>query len=108
MPTKHYSAYVGVLHANDNLDDGSNHESNQLTLGGKVLTLYERLTLTMDHAQSIGSNDNTDFPTRTILGAEYNGDQKSDPAGRSGIYLGFRRQHAEHPNGHAFIALEGS
>ena len=73
---KAYSASVGVLHANDNLVDGSSHESNQLTLGGKVPTLYERLSLTMDYAQSIGNNDNTDFPTRVILGAEYKATKK--------------------------------
>ena len=73
--SKDYSAYVGVLHANDNLVDGS-HESNQLTLGGKVPTLYKRLSLTMDYAQSIGNNDNTDFPTRVILGAEYKATEK--------------------------------
>ena len=69
--SKAYSAYVGVLHANDNLVDNSSHESNQLTLGGKVPTIYERLSLTMDYAQSIGNNDNTDFPTRAVMGAEY-------------------------------------
>jgi outer membrane protein OmpA-like peptidoglycan-associated protein len=74
--SKDYSAYVGILHANDNLVDGSSHESNQLTLGGKVPTIYKRLSLTMDYAQSIGNNDNTDFPTRVILGAEYKATQK--------------------------------
>ncbi len=68
---KRYSASVGVLHADDTLGDGSSQRSTQLTLGGKVLTLYDRLTLTLDHAQSIGSNSNSDFPTRTALGAEF-------------------------------------
>jgi uncharacterized repeat protein (TIGR01451 family) len=68
---KNYGASVGFLHANDILGDGSKHESNQLTLGGKVLTLYDRLTLGITHAQSIGSNDNSDFPTRTTLSAEF-------------------------------------
>jgi len=68
---KRYGASVGVLNADDRLDDGSSHRSTQLTLGGKLLTLYDRLTLTLDHAQSIGSNSNTDFPTRTALGAEF-------------------------------------
>jgi hypothetical protein len=65
-----YGAYLGFLHAHDSLGDGSNQESNQLTLGGRVRTLYDRLTLTMNHAQSVGSNGNVDFPTRTTLGAE--------------------------------------
>jgi uncharacterized repeat protein (TIGR01451 family) len=69
--SKSYSAYAGFLYANDHLDDGSSRESNQLTLGGKIPTIYERLALTLDYAQSIGNNDNSDFPTRVALGAEY-------------------------------------
>ena len=69
--SKGYSAYVGVLHADDNLNDGSSHESNQLTLGGKIPTLSDRVNLTLDYAQSVGSNDNSDFPTSVALGAEY-------------------------------------
>jgi len=68
---KRYSASVGILQADDRLTDGSNRRSTQLTMGGKVLTLFNRLTLTLDHAQSIGSNGNSDFPTRTTLGAEF-------------------------------------
>jgi uncharacterized repeat protein (TIGR01451 family) len=68
---KRYGASVGLLQADDHLADGSNHRSTQLTLGGKLLTLYDRLTLTLDHAQSIGSNGNSDFPTRTSLGADF-------------------------------------
>jgi hypothetical protein len=69
--SKAYSAYAGILHADDNLGDGSSHESNQLTLGGKIPTMNDRLNLTLDYAQSVGSNDNSDFPTRAALGAEY-------------------------------------
>ncbi len=61
---------LGVLHANDRLGNGSSMVSTQLTAGGKVLTLYDRLTLTIDHAQSVAGNSNSDFPTRTTLGAE--------------------------------------
>ncbi|MBK5276636.1 MAG: OmpA family protein [Desulfuromonadales bacterium] len=68
---KKYGASIGVLYANDRLGDSSSRQSTQVTMGGKVLTLYDRLTLTMDHAQSIGSNSNSDFPTRTTLGAEF-------------------------------------
>ena len=68
---KLYGASVGLLHADDRLGDGSSHASTQMTLGGKVLTLYDRLTLTLDHAQSILGNSNSDFPTRTALGAEF-------------------------------------
>jgi len=69
--SKSFSAYAGVLHADDNLNDGSSHESNQLTLGGKIPTMNDRVNLTLDYAQSVGSNDNSDFPTRAALGAEY-------------------------------------
>jgi uncharacterized repeat protein (TIGR01451 family) len=68
---KSYGASVGVLRADDHLADGSNRRSNQLTMGGKVLTLYDRLTMTLDHAQSIGSSSNSDFPNRTALGGEF-------------------------------------
>jgi hypothetical protein len=68
---KSYSSSLGVIGAEDHLDDDSKHRSTQLTFGGKALTLYDRLTLTLDHAQSIISNSNQDFPTRTVLGAEF-------------------------------------
>ena len=68
---KNYSTSLGLLHANDQLTDGSHQESDQLTLGGRLKTLNDRLTLTLDHAQSIFNNSNSDFPTRTALGAEY-------------------------------------
>jgi uncharacterized repeat protein (TIGR01451 family) len=68
---KEYGASVGFLHAEDQLTDGSNQESDQITLGGRLKTLNDRLTLTLDHAQSIINNNNSDFPTRTALGAEY-------------------------------------
>lgn len=68
---KQYGATVGFLHALDSLADGSNRESNQITLGGRIVTLYDRLTLSLNHAQSIGRNENVDFPTRTVLGAEF-------------------------------------
>ncbi len=66
----HSGFSFGVLHANDKLGDTSNRQSNQLTAGGKILTLNDRLTLTVDHAQSIWDGNNKDFPTRTTLGAE--------------------------------------
>jgi hypothetical protein len=68
---KSHGASLGFLHAYDRLGDGSKKESNQITMGGRILTLYERLTLSLNHAQSVDKNDNSDFPTRTILGAEF-------------------------------------
>jgi hypothetical protein len=73
---KSYSAYAGFLHADDHLSDGSSHESDQLTLGGRIPTIYDRLSLTLDYAQSVANNDNSDFPTRVVLGAEYKATKK--------------------------------
>lgn len=69
--SKRYSLSVGLLQATDHLTDGSSKSSGQITLGGKLLTLDEKLTLTLDHAQSVWDNSNSDYPTRTTLGAEY-------------------------------------
>lgn len=68
---KRYSTYLGLLHADDRLADRSSRSSGQITAGGKLLTLKERLTLSVDHAQSVWGNSNVDFPTRTMFGAEY-------------------------------------
>ncbi len=67
---KKYGASIGFLEAVDELADGTKQRSEQVTMSGKVKTLYDRLTLGINHAQSVGKNDNTDFPTRTTLSAE--------------------------------------
>ncbi len=69
--TKLYGVNLGLLHAHDRLNDGRSMNSGQMVLGGKVVTLKERLTLSLDHAQSVWGNNNVDFPTRTTIGAEY-------------------------------------
>jgi uncharacterized repeat protein (TIGR01451 family) len=69
--SKKYGTSLGFLHATDKLEDGSEKRSDQITMSGKVLTLYDRLTLGLNHAQSVGNNENADFPTRTILSAEF-------------------------------------
>ncbi|MEN6473898.1 MAG: hypothetical protein ABFD81_07795 [Syntrophaceae bacterium] len=69
------STYVGFLHAQDDLDDGSDYESNQVIMGAKVPTLNDRLSLSLDYAQSIANNENSDYPTRLVLGAEYKATQ---------------------------------
>jgi len=66
-----YSAYLGVLEASDKLLDGSSQASGQLTAGGKILLLENRLTLGLDYAQSVWGNANADFPTRIAGRAEY-------------------------------------
>jgi len=66
-----YSARVGMRYASDKMPDGSTNASNQLTAGASWLTLNKRLNLHVDHDQSIGNNNNVDFPTRTTFGADF-------------------------------------
>ena len=69
--TREAGAYLGLLDADDRLIDGSRHRSGQLTAGGKLLMLEERLVLGLDYAQSVWGNGSSDFPTRLGLRAEY-------------------------------------
>ena len=69
---KQYSGRAGLRYANDSLEDGSNNTSIQATAGGSWKTLNQRLTLRADHEQSLfNNNNNTDFPTRSIFGVDY-------------------------------------
>jgi len=69
---KQYSTRAGLRYANDRLTDGSNHSSLLGTLGGSWKTLNQRLTLRADHEQALfKKDDNADFPTRTVLGADF-------------------------------------
>ncbi len=69
--TRKFNTSLGLLHAQDRLADGRAMDSGQVTFGGKLLTLKDKLTLSVDHAQSVWGNSNVDFPTRTMFGAEY-------------------------------------
>jgi len=71
-----YSAHLGLRHASDKLGDGTINSSEQITMGGSWLTLNKRLTLRVDHDQSIGGNNNISFPTRTSFGADFKLTQK--------------------------------
>jgi hypothetical protein len=66
-----YTLRTGYLHAEDRLDDGTVNRSEQITTGASHRFLGDRLQLRADHAQSVWDNQNADFPTRTILGADY-------------------------------------
>lgn len=69
---KQLSARTGLRYANDTLADGSNKTSVLGTAGVSWKTFNERLTLRADHDQALFSKDkNADFPTRTVLGADY-------------------------------------
>jgi hypothetical protein len=66
-----YSSFLGMRHADDRLPDGTSRNSEQLTMGGSWLTMNKRLTLMANHDQSLGGNSAADFPTRTLLGADF-------------------------------------
>ena len=66
-----YSLSLGYREATDRFADGDREESRQLLSGVDVRLFDERLTLRADHEQSLGSkNGNSDYPTRTVLGAD--------------------------------------
>jgi len=69
--TQQYGLSLGGRYANDLLADGSSKSSQQLIAGANWLTLDKRLNLHIDHDQSLGSNGNVSFPTRTAFGADY-------------------------------------
>ena len=67
-----YGFRTGVRHAEDNFGDGGVNQSDQFLIGASRYLLHKRLHLRADHEQSLGSNnENSDFPTRTILGADF-------------------------------------
>jgi len=66
------STRAGARYASDSLADGSHATSLLGTVGVSWKTLNQRLTLRADHDQALFSNNkNTDFPTRTVLGADF-------------------------------------
>ncbi|MEK7851153.1 MAG: hypothetical protein AAB275_04655, partial [Deltaproteobacteria bacterium] len=69
---KQYELHGGLRHVEDTLGNGGVNNSEQMTAGGSFRMLNDRLSLRLEHDQSlINSNENSDFPSRTILGADY-------------------------------------
>ncbi|MDX1696931.1 MAG: hypothetical protein R3308_01525, partial [Thiohalobacterales bacterium] len=64
-------ASAGVRVARDAYTSSTDNTSGQLTLGAHKGFLDQRLNLRIDHHQSVTDNDNPDYPTRTVLGADY-------------------------------------
>ncbi|PLX84379.1 MAG: hypothetical protein C0614_05130, partial [Desulfuromonas sp.] len=63
---------AGYREARDEFESGEEERSSQVLAGADVTTMDGKLTLHADHEQSLGDNDeNSDFPTRTVLGADY-------------------------------------
>ena len=69
--TSGYGMSVGLRAARDEYTNGTTNRSNQLTLGAHRSLLDDRLNLRIDHSQSLDENASVDYPTRTVLGADY-------------------------------------
>ena len=68
----HFSARAGLRHAEDRFVDGTANRSDQITAGASHAMLDNRLLIRLDWERSLGSGkENPDFPTRTVLGADY-------------------------------------
>jgi len=67
---RNYSVTAGIRHANDKSVGNSDETSNQGLVGGEW-RVYDRMTLSARHEQSLGDNDNRDYPTRSLLGVDY-------------------------------------
>lgn len=68
---KRYDLTLGLRHVQDTLANGDTFASEQLMARGAVRLLDDKLTLKVHRDQSVGGNKNADFPTRTMLGADY-------------------------------------
>lgn len=68
---KQYSVRGGIRYANDTQANGTNATSVLGTAGGSWRTADQKVTLRADHDQALFKNNNTDFPTRTVLGIDY-------------------------------------
>jgi len=109
-----YSVSGGLRQATDTVA-ASKDTSTQLNVGGEYLTMANRLKLRLEHDQSLGSNDNTDYPTRTILGSDYKLSnaislfaQQEYTQGKAGDTIGTRMGMKADPweGGHATSSIE--
>ena len=67
-----WAAHVGHRQALDRFVNAPDAESLQLRGGVSAALLHNKLRLNVDHEQSLdGTNANSDYPTRTGAGAEY-------------------------------------
>ena len=67
---KQYEVLGGLRYAEDTLGNGIAQQTDQLFAGVKY-RVTDRLTARVRYDQSLGSNGNADFPTRTNLGLDY-------------------------------------
>lgn len=67
-----YHLYTGLRLAEDRFENSDTNRSAQLLLGGSRRFLDNRLQARITHEQSLpGNNESVDFPTRTVIGADY-------------------------------------
>ena len=66
-----YRFDIGARTARDNFTNGDSYRSDHLTLGAGARLLDNRLDLHISRDQSLNNDANTDYPTRTLLGADY-------------------------------------
>jgi uncharacterized repeat protein (TIGR01451 family) len=72
-----YGFSGGFRHAEDRLGDGRTMRSEQILAGANWFSADTRLNLRADHEQSLnGMNKNVDFPTRSIVGLDYQINQR--------------------------------
>lgn len=67
-----YSLMGGFRHAQDTDSLGIDHESNLVTAGAGRFLFGRKVKLRATSEIAVGDNENPDFPTRFILGADYN------------------------------------
>lgn len=65
-----YEAQLGIRRAEDTLGTGEALVSDQVFAGGRY-QFTDRLAGRVQHDQSLGSGDSTDYPTRTTLGLDF-------------------------------------
>jgi hypothetical protein len=68
--TGKYDLLAGLRRADETLSEGDMNRSDQIFASMKY-QLTERISMRIKRDQSIGSNENDDYPTRTTLGADY-------------------------------------
>jgi hypothetical protein len=69
---KGYSLFAGLREATDSFSDGSTEESRHLEFGGNLALMGNRLNTRLSHQYSLtGESESSDYPSRTILGADY-------------------------------------
>jgi uncharacterized repeat protein (TIGR01451 family) len=66
-----YGVSAGVRAVRDRFTTGTTNRSDQLTLGAQRSLQDDRLALRVEHSQSLDENASIDYPTRTVLGADF-------------------------------------